>query len=211
MNGHIFWGCSKAQETWAASKLQLLPLEVHFDSFQDLLWLVMMINAAGEEKCSQLVMIAWALWNNKNEIYHGGEGKSGLALALWATSYLQEYWSAMDSCVEATLDSILHLPNAQQQPLFSAWLPPSVGLCKINVDGALFTSRKHAGIGVVIRDGEGRLLATLCKKIKAPLTTLEVEAKAYEAGMLLARHLGLRDGVLEGDSLTISNALRRLT
>ena len=91
MNGHIFWRCSKAQETWAASKLQLLPLEVHFDSFQDLLWLVMMINTAGEEKCSQLVMIAWALWNNKNEIYHGGEGKSGLALALWATSYLQEY------------------------------------------------------------------------------------------------------------------------
>ena len=67
-NGHIFWGCPKAQETWAASKLQLLPLEVHFDSFQELLWLVMMINAAVEEKCSQLVMIAWALWNNNNEI-----------------------------------------------------------------------------------------------------------------------------------------------
>ena len=49
------------------------------------------------------------------------------------------------------------------------------------------------------------------KKIKAPLMALEVEAKAYEVGMLLARHLGLRDGVLEGDSLTISNALRRLT
>ena len=86
-----------------------------------------------------------------------------------------------------------------------------MGLCKINVDGALFTLRKQAGIGVVIRDGEDRLLATLCKKIKAPLTALEVEAKAYEAGMLLARHLGLRDGVLEGDSLTISNALRQLT
>ena len=74
----------------------------------------------------------------------------------------------MDSCVEAALDSVLHLPNAQQQPLFSAWLPPSVGLCKINVDGALFTLRKQAGIGVVIRDGEGRLLATLCKKNQSP-------------------------------------------
>ena len=40
---------------------------------------------------------------------------------------------------------------------------------------------------------------------------LEVEVKAYEAGVLLARHLGLRDGVLEGDSLTISNKLKRIT
>ena len=63
----------------------------------------------------------------------------------------------------------------------------------------------------MIRDVEGRLKAALCRKIKAPLGSLEVEAKAYEAGLLLARHLGLRDIVLEGDSLIISNALKRLT
>ena len=51
-------------------------------------------------------------------------------------------------------------------------------------------------------------MVVLCRKIKAPLQVLEVEAKAYETGMLLARHLGLRDGVLEGDPLTISNALK---
>ena len=57
-------------------------------------------------------------------------------------------------------------------------------------------------------------MAALCRKIKAPLQVLEVEVevevevKVYEAGMLLARHLGLRDGLLEGDSLTISNALK---
>ena len=59
--GHVFWGCTKAQETWAATKLQLLPADVHIDSFQDLLWFVMMTNAVGVEKCSQLVITAWAL------------------------------------------------------------------------------------------------------------------------------------------------------
>ena len=39
---------------------------------------------------------------------------------------------------------------------------------------------------------------------------LEVEAKAYEVCVLLARHLGLQVGVLEGDSLTISNALKQV-
>ena len=81
-NGHIFLGCSKAQETGATSKLQLLPLDVHLDFFQDLLWFVVMTNAVGEEKCSQLVTTTWELWSDRNEIHYGGEGKTGTALAL---------------------------------------------------------------------------------------------------------------------------------
>ena len=36
--------------------------------------------------------------------------------------------------------------------MFSTRWPPPLGLCKINVDGALFPTKKLAGIGVVIRD-----------------------------------------------------------
>ena len=95
--------------------------------------------------------------------------------------------------------------------MFSTRWPPPLGLCKINVDGALFPTKKLDGIGVVIRDQQDRLLAALCKKIRAQLGVLEVEAKAYEASVLLARQLGLNDGVLEGDSLTVSNALKRVS
>ena len=52
--------------------------------------------------------------------------------------------------------------NLMQQPVDrdvvampSAWVPPSLGLCKINVDGALSRTKKLAGIGVVIRDHRG--------------------------------------------------------
>ena len=79
------------------------------------------------------------------------------------------------------------------------------------MDGALYPTKNRAGIGVVIKDLQGRFMAALCRKIKAPLQVLEVEAKAYKVGMLLARHLGLRDGLLEGDSLTISNALKGIS
>ena len=89
-----------------------MPLDVHIDSFQALLWFVMMTNVAGEEKCSQLVMTAWALWSNRNEIHYGGEGKTGLALALRVANYLQEYWFAMDSCIDVASDPVLHLPEA---------------------------------------------------------------------------------------------------
>jgi len=126
-------------------------------------------------------------------------------MALWAATYLQEYWSTIESNSDASSNRFLHLVETQMQ---LAWLPPSSGSFKINVDGALYPTKDRAVIGVVIRDLQGRLMATLCRKIKVPLQVLEVEAKAYEVGMLLARNLGLQDGLLEADSLTISNAFK---
>ena len=105
-NRHIFWGCPKAQEIWVASKLQLLNWDVHLGSFMDMLWLVMMTNESGKEKSSQVVTMAWVLWSNRNEILYGGEGKTGPAMALWTTHYLQEYWSATDSFFQATSDPV---------------------------------------------------------------------------------------------------------
>ncbi|XP_023905143.2 uncharacterized protein LOC112016917 [Quercus suber] len=124
----------------------------------------------------------------------------------------------MDSHSGATSDWFLHLADIDarflhlaETQMHSAWQPPLSGSFKINVDGALYPTKKVAGIGVVIRDLQGRLMVALCRKIKAPLQVLEVEAKSYEVGMLLARHLGPRDGVLEEDSLTISNALKGIS
>lgn len=49
----------------------------------------------------------------------------------------------------------------------------------------------EAKIGVVIRDDEGRVEAALSKRIEAPLRALEVEAKAFEAGILFAKDIGI--------------------
>ena len=77
---------------------------------------------------------------------------------------------------------------------------------KVNVDGAVFGKQKEAG-GVVIRDHEGNFIAGLSKKFKAPLGDIAVEAKAFETGITFAKEVGILDFVLEGDSLTIVNAL----
>ena len=115
----------------------------------------MMTNAAGDEKCSQLVMIAWALWCNRNEICHGGEAKTGPDLARWAVGYLWEYWFAIEKHETIGSDMVLHSVDRQDDALHLAWVPPPSSLCKINVDGALFPTKKLAGIGVVIRDQRG--------------------------------------------------------
>lgn len=87
------------------------------------------------------------------------------------------------------------------------WAPPRDGQFKINVDGVVFTKQKAGGVGVVIRENEGRLEAALSKKIPIPLGAVEVEAKAFEVGLLFAKEVGVRDAILEGDSMIIYNAL----
>ena len=60
---------------------------------------------------------------------------------------------------------------------------------KVNVDGAVFSALGAVGIGIIIRDEEGRVEAALSKRIKAPLGAIEAEAKAFEAGLLSQKTL----------------------
>ncbi|KAK7855827.1 hypothetical protein CFP56_026458 [Quercus suber] len=62
-NGHILWGCSTAQETWFASKLNLMPPNANIESFQDLLWFELMTNDAEDIKCSKPAMTIYEYFN----------------------------------------------------------------------------------------------------------------------------------------------------
>ena len=87
------------------------------------------------------------------------------------------------------------------------WSPPPPTLVKVNVDDATTKRQNIAGVGSVIRNELGRVVAAMCRKIPAPLGPLEVEAKAFEAGLQLARDMGFQDIILEGDSLILVRAL----
>lgn len=126
---------------------------------------------------------------------NGGKKKSGREIVQWTTRYLKEYYAANEQPAI--------VPAAQA----TNWTHPPMNRYKINVDGAVFKSQKTAGVGVVVWDCCGQVIAALSKKINAPLGPLETEAKAVEAGVQFAKDIGIQDCIIEGDSLTIYNAL----
>nr|POE61993.1 hypothetical protein CFP56_38537 [Quercus suber] len=53
-----------------------------------------------------------------------------------------------------------------------------------------FASQKAAGLGVLVRDAEGKVVGACSKKIMALLGAVETEAKAFEFGLQFARIAG---------------------
>ena len=75
------------------------------------------------------------------------------------------------------------------------------------MDGVVFKEINESGVGVIVRDVDGLVVAALCKKIHAPLGPLEVEVKAFESSLQFAKDVGLQEFILEGDSLNMVRAL----
>ncbi|XP_023889559.1 uncharacterized protein LOC112001619 [Quercus suber] len=100
-----------------------------------------------------------------------------------------------------------HLPP----DLNATWVPPTGSFYKMNVDGAVFSSQKEASVWVIIRDDKGLVVAAPSKKILGPSGALEVEAKAFEASIQLAKDVGIHELVLEGDSIIVCRALNSIS
>ena len=87
------------------------------------------------------------------------------------------------------------------------WKPPPLDVFKINFDGVVFAEENCSGVGVVIRNREGLVLAAMTEKIPQLLKPTEIEARAATRALEFAREVGISAAVLEGDSLLVIKAL----
>ena len=74
--------------------------------------------------------------------------------------------------------------------MHTKWKPPDLGAFKVNYDGATFAGTGKAGIGVVIRNSEGAVLASLSQQIHQPTTVAQVEALAARRAVEFALEIG---------------------
>ena len=92
-------------------------------------------------------------------------------------------------------------------PTKVSWKPPQIGRYKANYDGAFFEETNEAGVGVIIRNHKGEVMAFLYQRILFPHSVEAMEAYAARSAIELMSDLGLKEVDFEGDSQTIVNAL----
>ena len=99
----------------------------------------------------------------------------------------------------------------QQQPKNPVWKPPDPRQVKTNFDGAIFEDLQEAGIGVIIRNSKGEVLAALSKRIPTPSSVVILESFAARRAVQFIHEIGLRSSIFNCDSTTSISALRGRT
>lgn len=94
--------------------------------------------------------VIWTLWNRQNNFRLGK-----LALPL-------------DKVLDFSRE---HLTKSTSSP----WTTPEAHSLKVNFDGATFANDDTTGIGMVIRNDVGLVMASLTQKIPMPSSIIEVE------------------------------------
>ncbi|KAL0285024.1 UNVERIFIED_CONTAM: hypothetical protein Sangu_2796900 [Sesamum angustifolium] len=79
------------------------------------------------------------------------------------------------------------------------WTLPDTGWIKINYDGAIFAAETEVGMGVIARDANGTCVGWRTIREKRQMEPEPVEALAAHEAVSLARRMGWRKIILEGD------------
>ena len=68
--------------------------------------------------------------------------------------------------------------RCQEVLVLVCWSCPPEGVFKVNFDATLFENNGSAGIGMVIRDSEGEIIAVLSQRTPIPFPVKMAEAMA---------------------------------
>lgn len=85
---------------------------------------------------------------------------------------------------------------------------PMCGMFKINRDAVIDNSKKLMGVGMIVRDHEGKVLAPLYSLKQFIIDPTTAEAYAAWKAMKFSKDLGLQSAQLEGDALKIVTTLQ---
>ena len=189
---HAIWSCPAIASVWS---LNFGWLQVKTNSCLSFLDVIQ----GCQDHCGRLDLLAMILaqvWSRRNKLRVGEASAPLTKLVGLASDSLQEFQRGL-SVPQPTVRSI---PSG-------SWTPPPPGWLKINFDGAMFKDRKLAGLGGVIRNDYGLIMAAFTQTIPLPTSIEMVEVLAARSALVLAKELCLNQVLLEGDSEIIINAL----
>ena len=191
---HAMWSCRELDVVWENDAQWQCRRTQTFVDFKELLsWLII-----NHRDLKFFCTMAWLIWTQRNWLRLNIATVSTHQIAATARELTAEFAQSITSPL---------LPRVTATPPQTRWRPPHLGLVKINCDGATFKEQNKSGVGVVIRDGNGLVLASLAKQITQLYTALEVEAMAAATALSFAAQLGFHSGILESDSLLLVSAL----
>ena len=192
---HALWECSTLVLAWNS----VPELWLHHDqNAQTMLELIKLIHDEGKD-VNLLAMILWTVWNRRNKLRTTNEDYPVSQVSINAKQALTEYHQA---------NQVVTLQSLVRTRARVNWSPPPAENFKVNFDGATFKEISMAGLGVMIRNSLGQLIASLSELVNLPYSSDIVEAMAAARAIYFAQEIGLNSFILEGDFEAVIKCLR---
>ena len=189
---HAIFFCSDVQVMWNSDPQWRWLSEMTGSSVMD------NFKRAFEERMDVelLAFTSWAVCNRRNQVRLKQQACPLDQIHVLSTDRKNEF-------------QLLHQQTGTpQHRKHVRWKPPDQGCYKINYNGVVFNQQEKAGLGVVIRNEEGAVMASMTQLVPLPTTVAQVEALAARRATEFALELGLNRVILEGDPEVICRGLQ---
>ncbi|XP_075669944.1 uncharacterized protein LOC142639686 [Castanea sativa] len=191
---HALWSCPLLSPMWTHDPCWNFRASQSFATFRDL---VEHFIETGVD-LNYFATIVWTIWHRKNAL-------RTTAKPCPVQQVLHEARSAQATFVRSIPPKRPDQGSGDPQQI--TWKPPVSQKLKVNFDGAVFREEQRAGVGVIIRDEHGSVIATMAENFPLPFSINAVEVIAAKKALKFALELGLSAIVLKGDSKYTMDAL----
>nr|XP_023875864.1 uncharacterized protein LOC111988307 [Quercus suber] len=142
---------------------------------------------------------AWSVWSQRNKVRLNLQSSPLHQVAEQARTMFAQYqvttWTAELRLGSSGIGG-------------TRWRPLQAGFVKINFDGAVFGNSNSSGVGAVIRNHYGAVMASCAEKLNQAYKAEEIEALAALKVLQFTYDLGFQKAILEGDLLGLIKALK---
>ncbi|KAK9998230.1 hypothetical protein SO802_017833 [Lithocarpus litseifolius] len=192
---HALWDCGVAMDVWAGSSLKLQKC-VHGQA--DMLELMeYLLSKLSVQEMELFLVQAWLIWNQRNNLLHGGMIQDPNTLCRRAVVYLEEYRNSQG---HLRIDGV-------GRSVGDVWKPPPNSVFKLNFDAAVFGEAKRTGFGAVIRNDMGAVMAAMSAGGPPVSSSDEAELLACRKAVEFSTDAGFSELVIEGDNSNVLKAL----
>ncbi|XP_075658783.1 uncharacterized protein LOC142628604 [Castanea sativa] len=143
--------------------------------------------------------MAWKVWNQRNKVRLSLQAYPLHQVAEQTAELLAQYKASTEA---SDMQVRSHGIGGNR------WRAPQAGFVKVNFDGTIFEDSNKLGVGVVIKDSNGAVLASCSEQISQAYKAEETEVLAARKALSFAYELGFQNVIPEGDALSVIQALK---
>ena len=139
-----------------------------------------------------IVATCWAIWHERNLFIFENKKEDSQLSAAKAEAVVHSYKKIQLPPLQTSLE--------KKSIATSNWQSPLPGYFKVNVDASVVVEQRRVGLGAVIRDARGKVIAAAMKPSCFQQEVAYAEAEAARFGVEIAEKVGSWPLIIETDS-----------